>query len=238
MTQTFRLWLAGHLGLILLLFGSAGAVDSDAQTWLPLTLRVEVTPKWSVQLQPQPRWINGLDEMNQFLLQASGEYQATPRWSLGAGYVWSTRYLPSRVEEHRPFQHITHTQPLGRVTLQNRVMVEERVLENVSGPTVRGRHLLRLTAPLKNPDWYGVLSNEVFVHLNSQPNGPAAGFQQDRAFVGVGKKLTPHLQVEGGYQIQYANRPGPQSDRMDHILLLQLSARIAPFRPDKTVPGN
>jgi hypothetical protein len=69
---------------------------------------------------------------------------------------------------------------------------------------------------LRRPGGLAV-SEELFVNLNGVDRGPAPGFDQNRAFVGLNVKVDA-WQFELGYMNVFVNRPGPSSDRMFHTV--------------------
>jgi hypothetical protein len=144
---------------------------------------------------------------------------------LSQGYVY-TRTSPSPgviTHEHRPFQ-----QAFFRIagngkgtTLIGRTRLEERILEGSGEVALRARQWVRMNQPLGR-GFVGIATAEVFVHLNSADWGPRAGFDQFRAFGGIGVPLARGLWIEAGYMNQYvARRQRP--DRMNHNISLTLS---------------
>ncbi len=86
---------------------------------------------------------------------------------------------------------------------------------------MRARYLLRFALPLK---WrlYAVVSDELFVNLNSVENGPLRGIDQNRLYAGIGRQMSNQVRMEVGYQQQYVNASDPTDDRANHILMTQL----------------
>lgn len=64
--------------------------------------------------------------------------------------------------------------------------------------------------------------NEIFFNLNSPTNGPGGGFDQNRIFVGLNKKINKHLSVDGDYQLQAINtNEASLFNTLNHILRLR-----------------
>ena len=78
------------------------------------------------------------------------------------------------------------------------------------------------------PEWAVVAYDEIFVNLNTvgttQGKGPAAGFDQNRVFVGINRTFSKYLNMNIGYQNQLLNsRSIPNlANQMNHVILLQL----------------
>ena len=77
-------------------------------------------------------------------------------------------------------------------------------------------------APLTGDgSWALAAYDEAFVVLNDRRNGPQAGFDQNRAFLGINRALTIHVRVEVGYVNQFIDA----SDEMNHIAFTWLDYR-------------
>jgi hypothetical protein len=61
--------------------------------------------------------------------------------------------------------------------------------------------------------------------MNTVSWGPAAGFDQNRVFVGAGYKFTSTYRAEFGYMKQYVNK-GLVHDLIDHQLSLNLYINV------------
>ena len=67
-----------------------------------------------------------------------------------------------------------------------------------------------------------MVQDEIFFNLNSPNNGPKGGFDQNRFFVGLNRRITDHLSVDMGYQLQVLETREPGfPDDLNHILLFQ-----------------
>ena len=86
----------------------------------------------------------------------------------------------------------------------NRTRFEERFIEDAGQPALRLRHQLWLGYPLPRwPAWSLVAAEEPFVNLNTVSDGPHAGFDQNRVYLGVSRQVGPHLRVEVDYLNQF-----------------------------------
>lgn len=212
--------------------GSAQAqsFEQDLQQWDIVTLRTPLSPdkKWQGYLEVQPRMdlLNKNDQgyMAALLIRPAIGYQLNRHVSVWQGYAWTPTYQPTFRNEHRIFQQLLLENKIKKLTLINRTRLEERFIENAGGTAVRGRHLLRFAYPLdKRQQWSAVIYDEAFVNFNSPPRGPQSGFDQNRAFAGLNRKLGKHANLEAGYMAQYVNRADPLPDRLNHIILLNLN---------------
>jgi hypothetical protein len=85
--------------------------------------------------------------------------------------------------------------------------------------------MLRGMYPLPSaPAWALVVYDEIFVNLNTVgTRGPAAGFDQNRFFLGINRTFSTQFDVDVGYQNQLLNsRSIPElSNQMNHTILIQ-----------------
>lgn len=193
------------------------AVEHDLQSWTLLTAWGRKDRfRWYAEAQPRVSLSTGRFEL--LLLRPAVGLQVTPEVSLWVGYSWTPTFGPYR-DEQRPFQQVLVEQKFaGIVTLINRFRVEERFIENTSGVALRLRHMVRGVARFgASSPWGLAVSEELFVNLNGVDRGPAPGFDQNRAFVGLNVNVDA-WQFELGYMNVFVNRPGPSSDRMLHTV--------------------
>ena len=68
-----------------------------------------------------------------------------------------------------------------------------------------------------------IVWNEIFANMNSTDAGTRSGFNQNRAFVGIGYPISKTKLLEIGYMNQYINRPhNARPDQMLHVLSVTL----------------
>lgn len=214
-------------------FGEPG-LRQDFQNWDVVTLTLPVTPGkkvlWYGEVQPR---IGNLDDrgtsndFSQLILRTALGYQLTRKVSVWQGYAWVPTFEPVNLNEHRIFQQLTINGKLRRLDVSNRTRLEQRWIENTGQTSIRFRHMARGMLPLdRQRKWALVLYDEFFVTLKGVPNGPAAGFDQNRLFVGVNRKLNEVVNAEAGYLNQFVNSRDPVANRMNHVLLLTVNFQV------------
>jgi len=122
--------------------------------------------------------------------------------------------------ERRVWQQLLSTDKFSFGTPMSRSRLEERLVPRLGDDTaLRFRQLLRISVPLVAASSYSVVaSNEYFLNLNNADLGSRRGFNQNRAFVGMGYNLNSKIKTEIGYMNQYINRPLTPINRNNHIL--------------------
>lgn len=114
--------------------------------------------------------------------------------------------------ENRAWEQVVYTGNALGLEWQNRLRLEQRWIGEMKNSSAgwdvnhwryenRIRYMLRTTVPLtESKKTYLALWDEVFVNFGSNVAGNV--FDQNRAFVGVGRKLTDTTRVELGFMEQ------------------------------------
>ncbi len=212
--------------LLVIVFGGGvawAATKHDGQLWVPLYNRFELGETYRGWFEVNPRFGDTISEIDQLLIRPAIGYQIAPSLSLWQGYAWITNYQPRFRDEHRLYQEVSYRRNFSYGGILSRTRLEERFVQDAGGVAIRAREMLRADVPLGDGRMWGfVIYDELFVNLNTVRRGPEAGFDQNRLFVGVHRKVNKDLSFDFGYQNQTINTSGPNfADRMNHILLMQ-----------------
>jgi hypothetical protein len=220
------------------LWGRAAAASPDdhrVQSWLGLFTHAPVRRNLWIWSDFHLRAYESF-EPTTFILRPGLSWRARPNLFLTAGYAWTpgwTRTDAPRqwgdltlVDEHRSWQQLLWT-PNDRDTglaAQVRGRLEQRFRPGEGEVGSRLRVLWRGQAPISRDldrTWIVVVWNELFLGLNETQWGQARGFDQNRAFGGVGWQAVPRrLRLEFGYMNKWAAREGP--DPIDHVIMLNM----------------
>lgn len=195
--------------------------------------------KWGVHLEGQWRRADLGLRWQQLLLRPGVNYQVHPRLLLTTGYAFidTHRYgdypVPVKFPEHRFFQQAVWNKRAGRLDLQSRFRLEQREIGlpgNGAQPwrhENRFRYMLRANAPLGQSKYYVGLYNELFVNWGRNVVGNH--FDQNRAYVALGRNLARQTRIEIGFMEQTLQRRGGVIREHNHTLQLAVSSRM-PFR--------
>ena len=197
-------------GLWLMWFGHGrlGAADSALGDW-----------RWWADAQP--RWLGEGDRYDTTLLRPGLGYAFDSRTTLWAGYAWIESDPVGREAfvEQRAWQQLTWNAPVEGFTLLSRTRLEERFVEGRGETGWRLRQLFKVTVPVSGDgDLFVSAWDEVFHDLHDTDWGQRRGLRQNRAFAGLGVRLSEqhNWTLEVGYLNQWLNRPG--TDGLNHIL--------------------
>lgn len=202
---------------------AGSTVNQDFRLWSPVYLTFPLSHSLIGYMEVNPRFGGDVSELDQILLRPAIGYKLTDHLSLWQGYAWIGNYQPRFSEEHRVFQQLLYKRTFPIVKLLSRSRLEERIIDNADGTSVRARTMLRGEFPLwQAPDWAIVVYDEIFVNLNAVGNGPDSGLDQNRFFLGMNRRFTDQFNMDLGYQMQALNnRSSGLINQINHIILLQ-----------------
>lgn len=219
------------MGLALFQATSAAepAFREDFQTWTNITangsfgLIDPALAKYRFWLEGQGRFGNDSTTLSQGILRPGLGYSLADNLSLWLGYAVIPTMEPfSSVSfnENRIWQQILWTPQTSIGPITSRTRLEQR-FTRAPDVSYRLRQLVRLAYPLDfAPGFMLVGWEELFLNINST-GAITAGFDQNRAFLGVGYAFDEHLRTEVGYMNQYIYRDTTE-DLMTHVLSLGL----------------
>lgn len=218
------------LGLILA--GPAKALTTeDFQTWGTITaigslgvLKPDLK-NFKYWVEGQGRFGNDTSVFSQGILRTGLGVALNESTSAWLGYAWVPTDKPftrNAFDENRIWQQLLWSQKYFLATVTSRSRLEQRFIPTGSDVGWRFRQLLKVSAPLTfAPSFSLVASDEYFVNINKTNWGADDGFDQNRAFAGIGFNFDKNTKTEVGYMNQYIRKAvGP--DLMDHILSVNL----------------
>lgn len=202
-------------------------LEKDFQAWAVTSLAIPLPQKMTLTLDAQPRWQENWREFDRVLATATLTYPLTEHISISQGYTWRGKQHPEFTSEHRPWQQLQFQWQQKRLTLSQRLRVEERFFDNTNGLTLRGRSQTRGSLTLDaQKKWAWILSDEVFWTMANADNGQKSGFEQNRLYTGIQRRLNPHTAVEAGYLLQYLNPRGLSTHALRHVLQVSLNLTL------------
>lgn len=197
--------------------------DHNVVSWFVYTGDHKLTKHWAIHTEYQWRRVNGLHQPQQNLARVGLVRTLTDRVQVSMGYTnfQSFRYgdhpdVKGRPEpEHRLYQDITLSDKLGRVGLEHRVRLEQRLLGNRDA-TGQGsvqdweyqnriRYQLSATFPLRGStlddgEFYVNAFDELFIGFGR--NVEENVFNQNRLSAGLGYQLLDGAKIELNYLYQ------------------------------------
>ncbi len=237
-----KLWIA----LMALTVPLAAQSDNNFHAWFMYFGDHPIAKsKWGVHLEGQWRRADVGLTWQQLLLRPGVNYQLTKNISLtgGYGYIDTYRYgdfpVLAKFPEHRFFGQVTINKR-AKLDFANRFRLEQRNLGVIArqqdgSDTVgsyryenRIRYMVRTTIPLDFGDKknYVALYNEIM--FNFGKNVDKNVFDQNRAYIALGRDLGRQTRFEAGFLEQTLQRRGGLIFEHNHTLQFAIYSRL-PF---------
>ncbi|WP_303310332.1 DUF2490 domain-containing protein [Hymenobacter sp. BT730] len=198
--------------------------DTNHHVWLMYFGDHKLTDTWGLHTEVQVRRADLLNKSQQLLWRAGINYSLPNGMLLTSGYALakSSPYgdYPAKTasKEHRIYEQLQLTQPLGRVQLMHRYRLEQRWTQAAGSTTSlyfnRARYLLKATLPLAGPtlepnELYLSAYDEIFIGFGKNVHRNV--FDQNRASFVLGYKFSPAAALEIGYLHQLVQQRAPLS---------------------------
>lgn len=223
------------------------ATDPNAHGWyMYFGDHPVAASKWGVHLEGQWRRHDVVSKWQQLLLRPGLNYQLTTSFLLTGGYGFIQTYgygdFPVRAAfpEHRFFEQVQITHRLFRLNWQNRLRFEQRYLgvmeERAGGGFQRAswryenrfRYMLRTNVPLPfaGQKYYLALYDEIM--LNYGKNVAFNVFDQNRAYIALGRTVARETRLEVGFLKQTLQQRSGRVFEHNHTLQVAIYSRL-PF---------
>ncbi len=210
--------------LVALLLGLAAPVradETDASLWATAQLNFPITERFGAGLLVQPRIRDKISELQLVVVRPSLELTLVPDLArVAVGYdAIQTQRSNSNLEQ-RAWQQLSLRRQWDSLAANLRLRLEERFFDDSDAVGLRSRIRLDVRVPVtKRLDLW--LHNESFVTMKDTSEGPSTGYDENRAFGGLGYRVTERLGLEVGYQNVYLERRG--RNLINHTLRLGFS---------------
>jgi hypothetical protein len=171
----------------------------------------------------QGRFGDDTSRFSQAIIRPGIGYAINNTTSVWVGYALVPTAEPfskTTFNERRFWQQLLWNDKFSFGSVTSRSRLEERLAPRLGDDTaMRFRQMLKISVPLAAAPAYSIVaSNEYFLNLNNNDWGPRKGFDQNRAFIGIGYNFNKEIKSEIGYMNQYINRPLTSVNRNGHIL--------------------
>jgi hypothetical protein len=217
-----------------LLASTTSWADDDSSIWISNTLQTDFGgSNYLAFLELQPRFNKDDSKFAQMIVRPFVGYKVNKKLQLWLGYAWQGEYNSKDKFDLATNDIIEQVQWIDNLTpnlnFQYRFRLEQRFFENAD-LSHRMRHRFRLQYSIPESQLYLVAFDELFVYFNSLNNSRMehnvqAGVNQNRSYFGVGYKITPNINIDTGYQLQYVNNFGKQ-DLYNHVWLTNLNIKF------------
>jgi hypothetical protein len=224
-----------------------GATDNNTNGWYMYFGDHPIAKsRWGLHLEGQWRRVDLGLKWQQLLLRPGINFQLSKNVALSGGYGFVQTHPygefpgPAGFPEHRFFEQATITKRFLKLDFQNRLRLEQRNI-GVMGRQPDGdfkrigwryenrfRYQLRTSIPLKfaGGKYYVGLYDEIFYNFGK--NVAQNVFDQNRAYVALGRNLPHQTRVEVGFMEQTLQRRGGAIFEHNHTLQIAIFSKL-PF---------
>jgi hypothetical protein len=189
--------------------------------WYAFFVNYKLDDKWSLHGEFQVRRTEWIANPQQNLYRVGINFKVHPQVIFRAGYAFADTYNYGdqpvagngiRFPEHRTYQMALITNPIGKVNLSHRFMLEQRWLGRSLDPKAtkadefvylnRIRYMLRMDIPLVGPtlddmEPYFAAYDEIMIGFGKNVNQNV--FDQNRVGILAGYRFSGSVRIEGGY---------------------------------------
>ena len=231
-----KLVVTAVLSLIAISTVCAENVAEDFYTWAGFEMTGDMPKKnpylknFKYKLLMQGRFGDHSSQFTQGLIRSGIGYNFNQKITTWLGYDWVPTSRPlalNAFNDHALWQQLSVRNDYSFGTVISRTRFEQHFFD-IPGSTdvaqlFRQMFKLSISMPAVSSHVSFVAWNEIFANMNSTDAGTRSGFNQNRAFVGLGYAISNSKLLEVGYMNQYINRPhSPRPDQMLHVLSVTL----------------
>jgi hypothetical protein len=221
-----------------LLITSQTAAETITQQsgWAAWNSSYKFSEHWGSLSDVQIRSGDNWADTQNLMIRPGLTYFINSHSNFTVGYLWNgTLNAPGHdLVEHRIWQQYIHVQQLGSVPLTHRFRLEQRFVEQAGGGdrrfSQRLRYFARAVIPVGHSEGaftrgpFIGLQNEAFFNLQHRDAVNGAFFDQNRAYLAGGFRLSKQIDLELGYLNQYIN--GRVNDTLNHVVQFALYTRF------------
>jgi hypothetical protein len=177
--------------------------------------------KGRIWVEGQARINDNWDHLYQGVVRAAVGYSLSDRATIWAGYTWlPTQNLGKHyVNQQDVWPAFRYVLPTDIGTFSFRTMIESNFIQG-SDVRFRPRQMIRFMHPMEfEPRLSLIAWDEFFIRVNSTKVGGQSGFDQNRAFAGLGWTFNKNVRFEGGYMNQYLDDATHTNNTMRHLIM-------------------
>jgi hypothetical protein len=216
--------------------------------WFMFLNSTKFNDKWGMHFDLQVRSEDNWNRVRNILVRPGLTYYINKNSNATLGYLYTPTLLATKINyidaagnsfakgsltEHRIWQqYIYNHQPWKGATLSHRLRLEQRFIERQTDDlfSQRFRYFFRLIQPLQKQEGaftkgvFAALQNELFFNIQNKDQLNGSLFDQNRAYLAVGYRVSKAFDVEAGYLNQTIK--GASRNTMNNVAQLALYTRF------------
>jgi len=183
--------------------------------WLFWSHQQKLSKHWQISSDAQIRSANQAKYVSNLLLRAGLGYLLSDKQTILLGYTyfgsWEKENGDFQSEpENRIYQQYQIENKVSRIQITNRLRYEQRFIKRTNHNVFaqRFRHYIQLQIPIIadaefKKGIYTSIQNEIFLNVQGKNKINHSLYNQNRAYAGVGYRLSEELEIETGYMFRY-----------------------------------
>lgn len=199
---------------------TAQARQNDVRAEGILDLFYKMNADWTLNVYGKIQRDHDVSRWNNVQFRPNAIYSFSPEWSAAAGYVQFQPIETTSRTERGAFQDISHQTHFDRLSMHNRLRINETFADQSSALRIFSSYLWSLKHPIGETDWFAYLSDQPYFNLKVDGTGRQAGFYVNKTTIGIGRTIAPGMVATLRYELSEANVPGGHDTR--HTFLLGL----------------
>lgn len=211
--------------------------------WFLFLNSTKFNEKWGLHFDFQLRSQRSWDGVRNVLVRPGITYYISKSSNATLGYLYTPTFLQDNVlgngalkstlTEHRIWQQYIYShQPWKGASLSHRFRLEQRFIERQTDNlfSQRFRYFFRLVQPLQKPEGafnkglFAALQNELFFNVQHKNQLNGSLFDQNRAYLAIGYRLSKAFDIEAGYLNQAVK--GASANTVNNVVQLALYTRF------------
>lgn len=217
--------------------------------WFMFLNSTKFNDKWGLHFDLQVRSDNNWNRVRNVLVRPGITYYINKKSNATLGYLYTPTFLPklditpvgeevmvrhkNTLTEHRIWQqYIYNQQPWKGAALSHRFRLEQRFIERQTDDlfSQRFRYFFRLVQPLQKQEgaftkgMFAALQNELFFNVQNKKQLNSSLFDQNRAYLAVGYRVSKSFDIEAGYLNQAIK--GANANTVNNVAQLALYTRF------------
>jgi len=229
---------------LFLVFTACFSLTLSAQTssensgWLAWFNTYKFSKHFGLTSDVQFRSADDWQYVKNILIRPGLTYHFNTKSNVTVGYAFIGTYnrladsLKNSLTENRIWEQYIYNLKFGQVSLQNRLRLEQRFIEQQTRDVFaqRLRYFVRTIVPLQkqkssfSKGVFAAIQNEIFFNVQNKDKLNNSVFDQNRAYGAIGYRFSPKLDLEAGYMNQYTN--GATSNVSNNIIQVALYTRF------------
>ena len=178
-----------------------GIPNDDLRLSTQLGFEYRLTPQWRLRLDTELVLDHDISRARGLQFRPGVEYALTPNWVAVAGYVQYQHYPAGLNASRGPFQDIAYGRDFGRLSLANRLRMEELFFDNDGALLIRTRYRLSAQHPVGDSPWAVLVSDEIYFNLKTDGTDRATGYDRNKFYGGLVREIGPGIKVSAGYEL-------------------------------------